>query len=212
MGRPTKYELDEVLKRATRLFWAEGSDAVSTRDLEKALDLRAPAIYRRFSSKDELLARCVDYYIDNVVVGRVSRFLEGADNPLQGLHDFFTSILDPQTLEGQLRGCLLANTAAHAGAQVPKVSAAILRGWQLMDSAFCRQLERAQAAGQLDPGLDLQGVSQALLMSLQGLLTLVRAGITDLRPGIDAMFRTYGWRPSAQRESDGSRTLAPAAG
>lgn len=205
MGRPAKLQLDEVMKRATNLFWEKGCDAVSTRDLEEALDLRAPAIYRRFRSKDELFARCVDHYVDTVIVGRIQRKLEGADDPMCALHQFFTSTLEPHGRETRLRGCLLANTATHADGQTPKVHAAIVRGWRLIDAAFRLQIERAQRAGQLDADLDPEPVSQALLMSLQGMLTLVRAGITDLRPGIDATFRLLGGSPRSSVYHDRER-------
>ena len=192
MGRPTKIQLGEVLQRATDLFWARGCDCVSTRDLEEALGLRAPAIYRRFRNKDELLARCVDHYVDTIVVGRIQRKLDDAADPLNALHHFFTSTLEPHGREPRLRGCLLANTATHADGQVLEVRAAIYRGWRLIDSAFRHQIVRAQQTGQLDADLEPEAVSQALVMSLQGLLTLVRAGGTDLRPGIDATFRLLG--------------------
>ncbi|MHA7817845.1 MAG: TetR/AcrR family transcriptional regulator [Pseudohaliea sp.] len=194
MGRPAKFEQDELLKRATRLFWSKGSDALSTRDLEEGLDLRAPAIYRRFPSKNDLLARCIDYYVDNVIVFRVRRYLEAADDPLKGLHDFFTSTLQPYDCKPRVRGCLLASTAAHANGQVPEVRAAIFRGWRLIDTAFQQQILRAQRAGQIDPDLDPGALSQALIMSLEGLLTIIRAGDTDLRPGIDMIFRLLGGR------------------
>jgi hypothetical protein len=72
-----------------------------------------------------------------------------------------------------------------------------------MDLAFQEQIARAQRAGQLDADLDPEAASQALIMSLLGLLTLVRAGITDLRPGIDAALRLLGGRParSARRST-----------
>lgn len=203
MGRPAKLQLDEVLNRATHLFWARGSDAVSTRDLEKALELRAPAIYRRFRSKDELFAQCVNHYVDIVIKGRIRLVFEGADDPMRALHRFFMSTLEPHGREPRLRGCLLANTATHADAQIPDVHAAIVRGWRLIDSAFQQQIERAQRTGALDADLDPEAVSQALLMSLQGLLTLVRAGITDLRPGIDATFRLLGGTPASSIRHDG---------
>jgi AcrR family transcriptional regulator len=206
MGRPAKLQLDEVMKRATSLFWEKGCDAVSTRDLEKALDLRAPAIYRRFQSKDELFARCVHHYVDTVIVGRIESAFGSSDDPMRALHRFFLSTLEPHGREPRLRGCLLANTATHTDGQTPAVHAAIVRGWHLIDSAFREQIERAQQAGQLDPDLDPGAVSQALLMSLQGLLSLVRAGITDLRPGIDATFRLLGGPPaSAPHDRVGSR-------
>ena len=94
----------------------------------------------------------------------------------------------------------MANTATHADGQIPEIRAAIYRGWGLMDSAFQQQIERAQRAGQLDADLEPEAVSQALIMSLLGLLTLVRAGISDLQPGIDATLRLLGG-PSAPNAS-----------
>ena len=206
MGRPAKRQLDEVLKRATNLFWLRGCDAVSTRDLEEALDLRAPAIYRRFRTKDELLARCIDHYIDTIIAGRIQRIFDDAADPLLGLQQFFTSTLEPHGRERRLRGCLLANTAAHAEAQVPEVRAAIFRGWDMLDAAFREQIIRAQRAEQVGAHLDPEALSQALLMSLQGLLTLVRAGTTDLRPGIEATFSLLGGPPSSQAHRNKKRS------
>ncbi|MEO1172225.1 MAG: TetR/AcrR family transcriptional regulator, partial [Myxococcota bacterium] len=187
--RPSKMNLEEFLRRATDLFWARGADAVSTRDLEEALDLRAPAIYRRFKSKDELLARCIDFYVDTVIAGRIKRFLNDENDPIYSLREFFTTTLRPHKSEPGLRGCLLANTAAHAEAQVPEVRAALHRGWRSVDRGFRRQLERAQDVGRIDQQIDPESLSLALLMSMEGLLTLARTGLLDLRPGIDATFK-----------------------
>ncbi len=66
------------------------------------------------------------------------------------------------------------------------------RGWRLVDAAFQKQVARAQQAGQVDPNLEPEAVSQALLMSLLGLLTLVRADIPNLRRGIDVTFALLG--------------------
>ena len=44
---------------------------MSTRDLEQALDLRAPAIYRRFGNKDGLIAQCMEHYIKTVIRVRI---------------------------------------------------------------------------------------------------------------------------------------------
>ena len=57
-------------------------------------------------------------------------------------------------------------------------------------------LEEELGSASLDD-LDPEALSQALVMSLEGLLTLVRAGDTDLRPGIDMTFRLLGGRPAS---------------
>lgn len=192
MGRSEKLAKEEALWRATNLFWLEGCSAVSIRDLEEELDLRAPAIYRRFKSKDELLAQCIEYYLDTVLADRIKRFLEDSTDPLDGLYDFFTSTLERQEGESRRRGCLLANAAAQAEGQVPEVRAALDRGWRLTEGAFRSQVERAQELGQLDNGLDAGALARSLLMTLQGLLTLMRVDDADLQPGIDATFELLG--------------------
>ncbi len=173
---------------------------MTTRDLEAALDLRAPAIYRRFASKEALFARAVDHYVDTILVERIRTVFEGADNPLAALHAYFLSAIAPRDREDRLLGCLLVNTATHADGQIPEVREALLRGLFLVNEAFTREVKRAQAASQLNAALEPSAVSQALLMSLQGLLTLVRAGVTDLGPGIDATFRMFGTLPAGAPE------------
>lgn len=197
MGRPTKIKMEELLERSMTLFWERGVDAVTTRDLEAELELRAPAIYRRFASKEALFARAVEHYVDTILVERIRTVFEGADDPVAALHAYFLAAIAPRDREDRLLGCLLVNTATHADGQIPEVRAALLRGLFLVNEAFTREVMRAQEAGRLDTALDPSAVSQALLMSLQGLLTLVRAGVTDLGPGIDATFRMVGGVPAA---------------
>ena len=89
MGRPAKTSDSDVLDIAYALAWQRGCDDVTIRDLEIALDLRAPSIYRRFRSRDELLAAAIDRYVECVVDVRVRRYLEGADDPMRGIRRFF---------------------------------------------------------------------------------------------------------------------------
>lgn len=90
----------------------------------------------------------------------------------------------------------MVTTAALADAQTPEVRGAIDRGWTLIESAFRRQIVRAQAAGQLDGDLDPTAISQSLLMSLLGLLALARAGITDPSLAVDGTFRLLAGPPA----------------
>jgi AcrR family transcriptional regulator len=50
----------EILHAAARLFRERGFDAVGVDDIGRAVGLTGPAIYRHFSSKDELLATLFD--------------------------------------------------------------------------------------------------------------------------------------------------------
>lgn len=188
MVRPRKFDDADVLDRATELFWVHGSDAVSIRDLEAALELKAPSIYRRFHSREGLLVRCLERYVDHEVGGRIAHFLDDSDDPLGGLRAFFTSVLRPHRGEPQPRGCLLTTTSAHAGASAPAVGTALDRGFRMIEAAFATQIERAVDAGQLRADTDVDAAASALSMSFQGLLVLTRSGAPDLGRRIDATF------------------------
>lgn len=190
MARPPKYADSDVLDRATDLFWLHGADAVSIRDLEVALDLRAPSIYRRFHSKDELLAQCLDRYVDRVIGGRIRHFLDDTEDPLGGLRAFFTSALRPHPDEPLSRGCLLTATAGHSTAATPEIRDALHRGFEAIRAAFTTQLSRAVDAGQLSSKTDPEVTARALLLSFEGLLALARSGAPDLLAAIDATFDT----------------------
>ncbi len=188
MPRPLRYTDTQVLDAATELLWRDGADVVSVRDLEAALDLKAPSLYRRFGSRHELIARSVDRYVERVVGGRVRRILEAADDPLAGLRAFFDTVLDPMPGDDAPRGCLLTVTAGQAVHEDPAVRAAVHRGFAAIGAAFRSQLDRAVAAGQLPAGRDLDGLAAALLIAYEGLLVLARAGHPDLPASIDATF------------------------
>lgn len=188
MARPAKFEDVEVLDRATDLFWREGCDAVSIRDLEGALELRAPSIYRRFSTKDQLIARCVERYVDRVVRGRVDRFLDGSNDPVDGLRSFFTSALVPHPGELSPRGCLLTVTASQTAFQSAEIRSAVTAGFDAIESAFHTEVERAQAMGRIRSDIDAAALAAALLVSFEGLLVMARSGAGGLTAGIDAIF------------------------
>jgi TetR/AcrR family transcriptional repressor of nem operon len=185
VARPTKIDDAEVLDRATALFWKDGCDAVTIRDLESALDLRAPSIYRRYATKDELIERCVDRYVDRVVAGRIRRFLDSADDPVEGLRSFFASALQPHPGEATSRGCLLTVTASQTAFQNPAIRTAVQAGMDRIRSGFRTQIERGRATGQIRTDVSLEVLATQLLLMFEGFLVLARSGHTDLMDSVD---------------------------
>jgi TetR/AcrR family transcriptional regulator, transcriptional repressor for nem operon len=185
MGRPPKIDDVEVLNRATDLFWKDGCDAVTIRDLEIALNLRAPSIYHRYATKNELIERCVDRYVDRVVGGRIRRFLTSADDPIEGLRSFFASALEPHPGEETSRGCLLTVTASQTAFQSPAIRTAVSAGMDRIRSGFRTQIERGQATGQIRTDVSVEVQATQLLLMFEGLLVLARSGATDLMDSVD---------------------------
>ena len=63
-GRPRRFDPDEAVATAQRLFHARGYDAVSVADLTKALGINPPSFYAAFGSKAALYARTLDRYAE----------------------------------------------------------------------------------------------------------------------------------------------------
>ena len=106
MGRPPKFDDDDVLDRAVATFWRSGWTATSIRDLEKELELKAPSIYRRFGSRTGLGVAVLDHYVERVIRSRVAKYLSGDGDPLANIEDFLVTSVTPGD-DGRLLGCLV---------------------------------------------------------------------------------------------------------
>jgi TetR/AcrR family transcriptional repressor of nem operon len=182
-----KYDDTDLLDRSYDLLWRDGCDSVSIRDLERALDLKAPSIYRRFHSRHELIARSVDRYTGRVVGGRIRRHLDATVDPVVGLRAFFTSAIEPAPGESVPRGCLLTLTAGQAACDHPGVRGAVDSGLVSVEAALRAQVHRAVGSGRAAPGADPEALATALFVAFEGLMVLARSGHSGLDGAVEQL-------------------------
>lgn len=104
MGRPKKYERDDVLQKAMELFWKRGYAHTGLQDLEKATGVNKSGLYAEFKGKDDIFVSSLRYYYDNRGSGK---FLTAEPLGWNNIEKFFKSIA--QGWSGQ-RGCLSINS------------------------------------------------------------------------------------------------------
>jgi TetR/AcrR family transcriptional repressor for divergent bdcA len=61
-GRPRRFDPDQAVTIAQRLFHARGYDAVSVADVTEALGINPPSFYAAFGNKAGLYARVLDHW------------------------------------------------------------------------------------------------------------------------------------------------------
>lgn len=170
MARPRSFDTDEVLSAAMLLFWAQGYDATSIRDLEKATGLNAPSLYGAFGDKETLFTAALQRYLDVVIVPAVEA---AAGLGLAGIHLMFSTIADK---DPELpKGCLLAVTSSEAGALGEPPLDVLGEGLGQVRIALRIGLQQAIADGALDPGVDPGATADALLALYQGIQVLQRS-------------------------------------
>lgn len=174
MPNIAKFDRSEVIDRATRLFWAKGFHATSTRDLQAALDMRPGSIYAAFGSKTGLFREALRHYAHQL---RAEFDAEMAHHGsvLEGLRGFFRRILLQDSRSAPSELCLLARTLSEldSGEQPLLDEARALL--DAMEAAFRRRLEAAVAVGELPAGSDAPLLARELQVQLIGLRSYLRA-------------------------------------
>ncbi|WP_421842306.1 TetR/AcrR family transcriptional regulator [Mycobacterium sp.] len=174
MARPPKFDDEEILARAMTAIWRRGWSATSIRDLEHELNLKAPAIYRRFGSKDGLARAVLERYIEQVVRRRLRRYLPGSGDPISNVHAFFESAVSPPSADEPLAGCLLTTMSFDVRRLDPALTDVVAAGLAEIEDALRTELERAAVDHRLAG--DTDAVFAALALAWQGLMVRARAG------------------------------------
>lgn len=176
MGRPAKFDDDEVLDRAMHAFWRQGWSATSIRDLERHLELKAPSIYRRFGDKDGLARAVLQRYLDRIIDRRIARHLGGDGDPVANIHSFFASALQPGPDGEPPIGCLLTITATERPTVPSELGEPLVEGLARIEEALARELGRARDTGRWSGRAEPTAAAGHLALVFQGLMVLVRAG------------------------------------
>lgn len=183
MARPAKFSDDELLERAMAVLWRRGWAHTSIRDLEDALEVKAPSIYRRFGTKDGLGAVVIDRYVDQIVQRRVSKYLTGEGDPIRNIERFLITSVAKADDDGRLRGCLLTTCSMEHDEPDAVLAEALARGFEVIESGLRHEVDRAASLGRLADGVDPADAVATLALVMQGLMSMSRGDSTpaDLR-------------------------------
>lgn len=105
-GRPRRFNPDEAVVTAQRLFHEKGYDAVSVADLTKALGINPPSFYAAFGSKAGLYARILDRYAENGAIPL--KQILGKDRPLaEALAEVLEEAARCYAADASATGCMV---------------------------------------------------------------------------------------------------------
>lgn len=183
MARHPKFDDDEILDRAMATFWQRGWSQTSIRDLEDALELKAPSIYRRFGTKERLGTAVLDHYVDRVVRRRVDKYLTGEGDPIDNITTFLERSVTQSGDGGRLWGCLLTTASLEVAEPEAALADALRRGLDTIEDGFRREVHRAAELGRLAGNVQPEAAVAMLTLVMQGLMAGARCGAppADLR-------------------------------
>ena len=142
-----KYNHDDIIEKATTLFWQRGFQAAGMRDIQQALDMRPGSIYARFQSKEGLFKLVVEHYAKNSAE-RLKQVAD-SDSPLTALREFFETALTGPDEQRYMRQCLLVKSIAELDIIGDIAKKAVLESMQTLKAGFKKILESCVDKGEL---------------------------------------------------------------
>ena len=142
-----KYGHDDIIEKATTLFWQRGFHAAGMRDIQQALDMRSGSIYARFQSKEGLFKLVVEHYAQNSAE-RLKQVAD-SDSPLTALRDFFETALTGPDEQRYMRQCLLVKSIAELELIGDIARKAVIESMQTLKAGFRDIIEACIEKGEL---------------------------------------------------------------
>ena len=146
-----KFELfdrNEVMKKATNLFWGKGYEATSMNDLTQEIGIGKGSFYNSFGSKRKLFDSCLAMYREGGIQVIV-QVLNSESDPILGIRKFLDFQAENLLLDPYSKGCLIANTSAEM-AQDKEISKFLLENNQILKSKIVEYLSNTSLSNQAE--------------------------------------------------------------
>lgn len=198
MANTAKFSRQEVLQKATWLFWQKGFHATSTRDLQQATNLRPGSIYAAFGSKSGLFKEVLHFYAQNRNK-LLQQCMAQGKTTLDGLRAYFRHILLGDDADAPNELCLLAKAISELDESEEELLGEARVLLAAHGAKFRQYVEDAMANGELGEDTDSDLLARQLQVQMIGLRTFLRA--TSDRAAVEQMIRKLFGSATTRAES-----------
>jgi len=109
MNRPKQYNREEILSKATALFWEKGFKETSMNDIVASTKVNRFSIYSEFSDKEQLYLTCIDHY-NNFSRRFLEDILTRKPLGLANIEAFIEERVRHTFSKEEIKGCLIFNS------------------------------------------------------------------------------------------------------
>jgi AcrR family transcriptional regulator len=173
MAKAAKFDREEVIGKATNLYWKKGFHATSMRNLQDEIDMRPGSIYAAFGSKDGLFKEALRNY---TVMGieLVNQYRNEHQSPIAVLKAIVKSqVID--TIDDAPNGvCMLAKTLSELTEEHQELIDITRAHLAEIADEFIKVIEEAQALGEIKKEKSAQELANYLQVQIAGLRTFAK--------------------------------------
>ncbi len=168
MNRPRQYDRDEVLEKATDLFWEKGFEATSMNEMVARVSLNKHSLYSEFGDKEKLFIECIDHYISKDI--RVlSDILTKKPLGLSNIEAFFDNRVNYAVSE-DCKGCLIVNSITEKETLSEEINLKVKSFISKFKAFFYNCLQAAQERKEISVDKDCKALADYLTCFTCGLV------------------------------------------
>ena len=153
------FDVDDILDRATGVFWAKGYEATSLTDLIKATGINKGSLYNAFGSKKGLFTKALLKY-DREQRQAMLAQLAVMDDPVAAINALFDGLIAQSLADKEHKGCLLVNTALDLPNHDKDIEKTVKASMRDFEAFFEQQLELGHSTGAIPTHVDTKVTAQ----------------------------------------------------
>lgn len=192
MAKAAKFDRQDVIDKATNLYWRKGFHATSMRNLQDEIDMRPGSIYAAFGSKDGLFKETLRNYTQ-MGLDELQRLVNENESAIDTLKVFIRSqVVETQT--GAPNGiCMLSKTLSELTEDNQDLIDITNGHLNEIGEKLCSIIEWGQTLNEIDKDKDAKTIAQHLQIQIAGLRTFAKM-TTDkslLEEKVEEIFNHY---------------------
>lgn len=173
MARKREFDRQDVVNRAMLLFWQQGYEATSIRELKDAMGISSSSMYEVFGDKRGVFLAALAYFCQ-IERARIADMAAQADTPQQFVVELFDSLEEiVRTPSQTYSGSLAFNTMVEFGMRDADITRLMLAHYLDVAEIISDFLAEAQAAGAITSQDEPLHLSYTILSTLQGVATVI---------------------------------------
>lgn len=173
MVNTVKFDRQEVLDKATNLYWKKGFHATSMRNLQDEVNMQSGSIYSAFGSKEGLFKEALRNYTDKVIE-QLKQCKVDYESPLKGLHAFVKAQVIGTQCDAPNGICMLAKTISELTEDNQELINITKDHLAEINNKFAEVIEDAKTYGELCKYKSTYDLASHVQIQITGLRTYAK--------------------------------------
>ena len=155
-----------------QLFWLQGYEATSVRELCEHMGIQKGSLYDTFGSKRALYSAALERYLKLNLPP--ADYYDNLGSAKSAIAEIFAHKVDISVADKQCRGCLFVNTIVELAPHDAEIAAISKEGKKVYLETFSRLLAVGQRTGEIRLERDITSLANYLTNAMFGLRVMAK--------------------------------------